>query len=257
MPVNTADLKKLKVTELRDQLSSRGLDTKGVKDELITRLAAALEAEEGEGAPAAAPAVAAAPPAADIAQPVASAPAPVASAAPVAAVSPAAVAAPAPVAAAPAAPSAAEILASGKPILAEVDKRKMRAERFGGAVSPTDGVAAKKAAASTAAIGGLGHFDPAEEYERRKKRAERFGLPIPVSKAEESLKKKARADRFGIEVPMSAAEIEAKKKARADRFAATGGAAPGSKKAEEVKLTEEEKKKLEERAKRFAPVAQS
>jgi len=254
MPVNAADLKKLKVTELRDQLSSRGLDTKGVKDELITRLAAALEAEEAEKAPAAAPAVAAAPPAAEVAQPVASAPAPVAPAAPVAAPAPAATAAPAPIAVVP---SAAEILASGKPILAEIDKRKMRAERFGGAVSPADAVTAKKAAASAAAIGGLGHFDPTEEYERRKKRAERFGLPIPMSKAEESLKKKARADRFGIEVPESAAEVEAKKKARADRFAASGGAAPGSKKDQEVKLTEEEKKKLEERAKRFAPVAQS
>jgi SAP domain-containing ribonucleoprotein len=251
MPVNTADLKKLKVTELRDELSKRGLDTKGVKDELITRLAAAMEGEEeAAGAAGAAPATAApaAVPAAEVA------PAPVAAAAPAAAV-----AAPVPAAPAPAAavPSAAEILASGKPILAEVDRRKMRAERFGGAVSPADAAAAKKTAASTPAIGGLGHFDPTEEFERRKKRAERFGLPIPVSKAEESLKKKARADRFGIEVPVTAAEIEAKKKARADRFAATGGAAPGSAKAEEVKVSEEEKKKLEERAKRFAPIVQS
>jgi SAP domain-containing ribonucleoprotein len=250
MPVNTTELKKLKVTELRDQLSSRGLDTKGVKDELIARLAAAMEVEEGAAPPAAAsaPVTAAAAPVPEAA-PAADAPV-----APVTAAAAPPSAAPAPVAA----PSAAEILASGKPILAEVDKRKMRAERFGGVVSPADAAAAKKAAASATAIGGLGHFDPTEEFERRKKRAERFGLPIPVSKAEESLKKKARADRFGIEDPVSAAEkAEAAKKARAERFAATGGAAPGSAKAKAVELTAEEKKKLEDRAKRFAPVAQS
>lgn len=48
------DLKKLKVTELRDELSKRGLDTKGVKDELVHRLAEAMgeggEPEDGTGA---------------------------------------------------------------------------------------------------------------------------------------------------------------------------------------------------------------
>ena len=44
------DLKKLKVTELRDELSKRGLDTKGVKDDLIARLAEAMETEGGGAA---------------------------------------------------------------------------------------------------------------------------------------------------------------------------------------------------------------
>lgn len=41
-----AELRKLKVAELRDQLQSRGLDTKGVKDELVARLAEAMAAAE-------------------------------------------------------------------------------------------------------------------------------------------------------------------------------------------------------------------
>jgi hypothetical protein len=51
------DLKKLKVAELRDELSKRGLDTKGVKDDLVTRLAAAMEAEDGGSLPADAPSI--------------------------------------------------------------------------------------------------------------------------------------------------------------------------------------------------------
>ncbi len=44
-----ASLRKLKVSELRDELFRRNLDTKGVKEELIQRLADADGA--GEGAP--------------------------------------------------------------------------------------------------------------------------------------------------------------------------------------------------------------
>ena len=53
-----SELKKLKVTELRDQLASRGLETKGVKDDLIARLAAAIDSEAGGPAENPAPAVA-------------------------------------------------------------------------------------------------------------------------------------------------------------------------------------------------------
>jgi heterogeneous nuclear ribonucleoprotein U-like protein 1 len=41
------DPTKLKVVELRAELSSRGLDTKGVKATLIDRLKEALEQEAG------------------------------------------------------------------------------------------------------------------------------------------------------------------------------------------------------------------
>lgn len=48
-----AELRKLKVAELREQLQERGLDTKGVKDELVARLAEAQAADAGAGAAAA------------------------------------------------------------------------------------------------------------------------------------------------------------------------------------------------------------
>lgn len=43
------DVSKLKVTELRAELSERGLDTKGVKAVLVQRLLKAIEEETGEG----------------------------------------------------------------------------------------------------------------------------------------------------------------------------------------------------------------
>ena len=49
----------MKVEELRAELSTRGLSTKGVKAELVTRLEKALD-DEAMGEPAAAPAPAAA-----------------------------------------------------------------------------------------------------------------------------------------------------------------------------------------------------
>lgn len=51
----SAELKKLKVAELKELLTAKGLDTTGVKDVLIERLLAAQTAEPAEaGAPAAA-----------------------------------------------------------------------------------------------------------------------------------------------------------------------------------------------------------
>ena len=87
----------------------------------------------------------------------------------------------------------------GAATLSEVDKAKLRAERFG--------LSAKE----KSHIAGLGHLDPQEEYERRKKRAERFGLPIPTNEHEEKEKKKERQVKF-----MS--EEEKKKIQRAQRF---------------------------------------
>lgn len=43
------DPAKMKVVELRAELSSRGLDTKGVKAVLVDRLREALQQETGQG----------------------------------------------------------------------------------------------------------------------------------------------------------------------------------------------------------------
>jgi SAP domain-containing ribonucleoprotein len=252
--VDIAELKKKKVTELRDELSSRGLDTKGVKDDLIARLAAAISAEEE--APASPPAAEGEPQLATEAE------------VPELAIEPPSSVAPAQPPLAPAA-SAEEPAAAGtapaaanKPALTEAEKTKLRAERFGLPLKSDKTGAAPAAVGAKSAISGLGHVDPEEEFARRRKRAERFGLPIPVNKAELEAKKKARAERFGLPVSISKEELEAKKKARAERFgteskekgngAAGTGKPAGAGAAAAPVLSEEERRRREERAKRFA-----
>ena len=58
-----AEIKKLKVPELKDQLKERGLDTTGKKDELVARLESALADEAAASTEPAAAAPAAEPPA--------------------------------------------------------------------------------------------------------------------------------------------------------------------------------------------------
>ncbi|KAA3455060.1 protein MODIFIER OF SNC1 11-like [Gossypium australe] len=99
---------------------------------------------------------------------------------------------------------------------------------------------------------------PADDIQKKIRRAERFGVPIQLSEKEkrnsraerfgtapsskgseeskqsEELKRKARAERFGIAAPTTATDEDAKKKARLARFA------PYSK----PDSVEEEKRKL-------------
>ena len=230
---NVSALKKLKVTELREELTKRGLDSKGVKDELVQRLADAMEVQGTDtGALEPLPDLDTA---GDLSAPEKvrfTSPQPFnldkidrlhayacmqVPQKPIDTIEP------------PAPSEATPPKVSHK--LSEEDKVKLRAERFG-QISGKESIA-----------GGLGKISHEEEFEKRKKRAERFGLPIPVSAVEEENKKKARAGRFGLQVPLTQAEEDAKKKARTERFA---GVKPN------VPKSEEFMKKLEERAKRFA-----
>jgi len=116
------------------------------------------------------------------------------------------------------------------------DRMKLRASRFG------------VVAGSGASIGALGKVDLAEEIQKRKERAKKFGMPTPVFAAEEELKKKQRAERFNLPPSKEeqakiaaekraalAKEIEEKKQQRAERFGLNA-----------------EEEKAAERAKRFA-----
>ncbi|KDD76503.1 hypothetical protein H632_c202p0 [Helicosporidium sp. ATCC 50920] len=216
------DLKKLKVAELRDELTKRDLETKGVKDELIARLWESMSAEQPDAstpAPENAPDPVASPPAEHLAASTTEADVP-----------------------APA-KAAVEAIPAPPVKLSEADKSKLRAERFGLPVA--EGAKDKPAASSS--VGSLGKAETQEEMERRKKRAERFGMPVPMTKEEEWAKKKQRAAKFGLPAPVFKEEEEAKRQSRQNRFGA-GNAVGGS--------TDQVAKKLAARAERFG-MAQS
>lgn len=90
--------------------------------------------------------------------------------------------------------------------LSEEEKRNSRAARFGESANGTPKPTSP----------GLGETKISEE-EKRKARAERFGLAMRSS-ADDEAKKKARLARFGVDVKFGSLEDE-KKKARAARFA--------------------------------------
>ena len=246
--VKLSELKKLKVTELRDELARRGLETKGVKDDLIARLSEAMEAEatveaQGQDAERGAERVDAeqTSEAVNINQPENKD-----RTAPVGPKTAGDGSTPANINEKPETGKTPE---QGFPrnetnkasALTEDEKKKLRAERFGTTPTQSNGKGQK--------IGGLGQFDAAEELERRKKRAERFGLPVPVSAAEEEARKKQRAERFGLQVPISKEELKAKLEARAARFGLPiSSQTTASSKVE----SDAEARKREERAKRFA-----
>lgn len=91
-----------------------------------------------------------------------------------------------------------------------------------------------------------------QEDAKKKARAERFGLP-EAKAAAEAAKKKARAERFGLAVGAAAAAAAGSAGAGSAGGSKAATSAGGSKAAAPaaVAISEEEKKKREERAKRF------
>ena len=172
------DPKKLKVAELRAALAERGLDTSGLKNDLIHRLQMKLDEEEfGLDDP-----------------PVADAPpdsAPVGEPAPEPAPEPAK-AEPAPEAAAPAEDAAAPAPEATVPAAAalseEEQRKKARAERFGIPYAPPEQPKPSKKAIAAAKA--------AVEEEKKRKREERFATSS--LSAEDIAKREARKARFNL-----------------------------------------------------------
>lgn len=219
-PLSVSDIESMKVDELKKQLSARGLDVKGLKKELVSRLVSAVSTQspsstvpagqDSQAAPTASSAPSAPAPANGIAEP-ASEPA---AAATVSEES------------APPADTPSESYVS--PLeLSEEDRKKLRAERFGIPLTQSTPDAEKKRARaerfglSTTAESTAKKSSVADDEAARQRRAERFGTKQAVSadsdprsadrlkrrqerfqpeSAEEAAKKKQRLARFGLDV---------------------------------------------------------
>ncbi|RUS87797.1 hypothetical protein EGW08_004462 [Elysia chlorotica] len=250
------DLKKMKVTELKQALKDRGLPISGTKPELIKRLCSALGTEVDQGeediddddddvleddilnddAPVPAPAKAPA-------QQAAAKPTP-------------AVAVKAAITKPVTAPDQTKQLTerketnniaptdttvTSKPVqvdkLTAEERLKMRAEKFGAvSLDVKKQLRAERfgldTGNKTSSLSSPASKTPmsAEEVERLKKRAERFGAVTSksLSKADQDERKRKRAERFGISntstvkttvsVNSTDSDLEAKKKKRAERF---------------------------------------
>ncbi|KAK9803442.1 hypothetical protein WJX73_001078 [Symbiochloris irregularis] len=253
--MDVADVKKLKVPELRKELEQRGLDSNGLKQALIERLEEALAAESGT-VPHASPVAAST------------------AAASTAAVPPSSSEATVPAVLGTSSHTRIEFKPSSSGAQAqpsELEKKAARLARFGSATlaGPEKGASnggagskptEKPKSGILSATATMDDEAKAKELEARKARAKRFNLPVN-SIEEEQEKKKARAERFGaaaqgstgakslpgaiVNKPVVSEEEAAKRQARAQRFGTVESQAVGS------GTTAEQLKKLEDRKIRF------